>query len=196
MVKVATDMFQGDMKEVTGQRAQLSDAKTAAIRVVQLDREPSLARKLSAKGFPVDSLKRYKEAFCIRPVDDKQVWVVGSDARGTAYGVLELSRLAGVSPWTWWGDVYPERKSRLTLPTDYRTFQHPSVEYRGIFLNDEDWTLRPGATPTSTKHDSVSSGRIPIRRCSNCCSASAPMPSGPLCTRARSASFRRRAPKL
>lgn len=130
VVKVATDMFQSDMKEVTGQRAQLSDAKTAAIRVVQLDREPSLARKLSAMGFPVDSLKRYKEAFCIRPVDDKQVWVVGSDARGTAYGVLELSRLAGVSPWTWWGDVYPERKSRLTLPTDYRTFQHPSVEYR------------------------------------------------------------------
>lgn len=143
VVKVATDMFQSDMKEVTGQRAQLSDAKTAAIRVVQLDREPSLARKLSAMGFPVDSLKRYKEAFCIRPVDDKQVWVVGSDARGTAYGVLELSRLAGVSPWTWWGDVHPERKSRLTLPTDYRTFQHPSVEYRGIFLNDEDWTLRP-----------------------------------------------------
>lgn len=69
--------------------------------------------------------------------------VVGSDGRGTAYGILELSRLAGVSPWVWWGDVTPMRKERLTLPADYSTFQSPSVEYRGIFLNDEDWSLQP-----------------------------------------------------
>ena len=35
------------------------------------------------------------------------------------------------------------RKERLTLPADYSTFQSPSVEYRGIFLNDEDWSLQP-----------------------------------------------------
>lgn len=143
VVKVATEMFRNDMKEVTGQQAILNREKAATIRVIQLDREPSMARKLAAMGFPVDSLKKYKEAFAIRPVRNSQLWVVGSDARGTAYGVLELSRLAGVSPWTWWGDVHPERKSRLTLSAGYHTFQHPSVEYRGIFLNDEDWTLRP-----------------------------------------------------
>ena len=35
------------------------------------------------------------------------------------YGLLELSRLAGVSPWIWWGDVVPERKSRLVMASDF-----------------------------------------------------------------------------
>lgn len=51
--------------------------------------------------------------------------------------------MAGVSPWIWWGDVVPERKARLTIDSDYTTEQQPSVAYRGIFLNDEDWSLRP-----------------------------------------------------
>ncbi|MCS2864975.1 glycosyl hydrolase 115 family protein [Bacteroides thetaiotaomicron] len=87
--------------------------------------------------------------------------MVGSDGRGTAYGILELSRLAGVSPWVWWGDVTPIKKNQLTLPADYTTFQSPSVEYRGIFLNDEDWSLQPWSwknfEPSDTK------GRIGAR---------------------------------
>lgn len=49
VVKVATDMFQSDMKEVTGQRAQLSDAKTAAIRVVQVS---TVSRHWPANSLP------------------------------------------------------------------------------------------------------------------------------------------------
>ena len=143
VVKVAADMFCNDMKEVTGQKAVFTNQKTAVIRVTQLNVESSLSRRLPAMGFQVDSIRKYQESFSIRPVGNGQIWVVGSDARGAAYGLLELSRLAGVSPWTWWGDVRPERKNRLELPADYSTFQHPSVEYRGIFINDEDWTLRP-----------------------------------------------------
>ena len=90
----------------------------------------------------MDSIVARKDAFFIK-IRENQLLVVGSDGRGTAYGILELSRLAGVSPWVWWGDVTPMRKERLTLPADYSTFQSPSVEYRGIFLNDEDWSLQP-----------------------------------------------------
>ena len=50
--------------------------------------------------------------------------------------------MAGVSPWVWWGDVIPEKKNRLTVADDFKTMQAPSVEYRGIFINDEDWSLR------------------------------------------------------
>lgn len=95
--------------------------------------------------------------------------VVGSDGRGTAYGILELSRLAGVSPWVWWGDVTPIKKNQLTLPADYTTFQSPSVEYRGIFLNDEDWSLQPWSWKTSNrltqKDESVP---VLIKRFSSC----------------------------
>ena len=75
-------------------------------------------------------------------VKGKQIIVEGHGGRGMAYGLLELSRLAGVSPWIWWGDVVPETKTRLTLDNRFTTEQQPSVTYRGIFLNDEDWSLR------------------------------------------------------
>ncbi len=78
----------------------------------------------------------------------KALVIAGSDRRGTAYGVFELSKAMGVSPWYWWADVTPERKTSLNLePVDYIS-NVPSVKYRGIFLNDEDWGLQPWAAKT------------------------------------------------
>ncbi|MDD4823546.1 MAG: glycosyl hydrolase 115 family protein [Bacteroidales bacterium] len=70
----------------------------------------------------------------------------GSDARGKAYGMLEVSRSIGVSPWEWWADVTPEKRSVCLLGEIEKGVQSPSVQYRGIFLNDEDWGLMPWAT--------------------------------------------------
>lgn len=85
-----------------------------------------------------------KEAFSLE-VENGNLYVVGSDARGLAYGLLEVSRLMGVSPWEWWADATPRKRESFVLPDGYRTEQSPSVEYRGIFINDEDWGLMPWA---------------------------------------------------
>ncbi len=77
--------------------------------------------------------------------------VIGSDSRGTAYGILELSRIAGVSPWNWWADVTPIKKEVVKVDSNINIVQLPSVQYRGIFLNDEDWGLMPWATKTFDK---------------------------------------------
>jgi hypothetical protein len=74
--------------------------------------------------------------------------IVGSDRRGTAYGVYELSQAIGVSPWYWWADVAPAHRSRLMVAAGVRRMGPPSVQYRGIFLNDEDWGLQPWAAKT------------------------------------------------
>src|SRR5437773_1764691 len=74
--------------------------------------------------------------------------IVGSDRRGTAFGVYELSQAIGVSPWYWWADVTPDRKSGLYIAAGTHHFGPPSVKYRGIFLNDEDWGLQPWAATT------------------------------------------------
>ena len=74
---------------------------------------------------------------------DGRLLIAGSDSHGTAYGIMELSRLLGISPWEWWADVTPEKKSSFLLPVGYHDMQQPSVEYRGIFINDEDWGLMP-----------------------------------------------------
>ena len=119
VVKVALDMWKSDMLQVTGMMPVASRKPT--IKVVQ--------GKGVADGFSI-----YTKG--------GQIVVEGNDGRGMAYGLLELSRLAGVSPWIWWGDVVPEKKDRLVMDADFKTKQQPSVAYRGVFLNDEDWSLR------------------------------------------------------
>ena len=119
VVQQALRLFEGDMELVTGKKAVAS--KNAAIRIVQ------------GKGSD--------DGFCIS-VKEGKIVVEGHNARGAAYGLLELSRMAGVSPWVWWGDVRPHSKNKLSLPDDFRIEKTPSVQYRGIFINDEDWSIR------------------------------------------------------
>jgi len=143
VVLTALDMFGSDMQAVTGRRARPVSVDGASIRIIEADRASgSVLRRLKKEGVPVDSLMTLTDGFHISVIG-RQITVVGANGRGTAYGVLELSRMAGVSPWIWWGDVLPERRNRLIIDSGYRTLQVASVEYRGIFINDEDWTLRP-----------------------------------------------------
>ncbi|MCR4604044.1 MAG: glycosyl hydrolase 115 family protein [Prevotella sp.] len=124
VVTMALQMFSDDMELVTGMRAVLSEE--ASIVVIQgKGRDDGFRLSINEKG---------------------QVVVEGHNARGTAYGLLELSRIAGVSPWVWWGDVRPHSRNSLTLPSDFCLEHTPSVAYRGIFINDEDWSIRRWST--------------------------------------------------
>lgn len=64
--------------------------------------------------------------------------IVGSDKRGTIYGMFHLSELFGVSPLVFFGDSIPEKNKepmvRLAKPF---ISKEPSVKYRGFFINDE-----------------------------------------------------------
>ena len=77
--------------------------------------------------------------------------VYGSDPRGTAFGLFQLSRLMGVSPWVWWADVTPEHKPALYATGSYVS-REPSVRFRGMFINDEDWGLTPWAAHSVDKN--------------------------------------------
>ena len=139
VVAIALDMFAGDMQMVTGQRAV--SRKDGTIQIFQLDQNRGAVGRLRKMGVPVDSIAGRHDTFYVG-VSQSAVLVVGSNGRGCAYGILELSRMAGVSPWVWWGDVVPERRTRLVFDEANTSLQSPSVEYRGIFINDEDWSLR------------------------------------------------------
>ncbi|MFA9392091.1 MAG: glycosyl hydrolase 115 family protein [Prolixibacteraceae bacterium] len=71
--------------------------------------------------------------------------IYGSDPRGTAFGIFELSHLMGVSPMVWWADVFPEKHDEIYITAGESIVGPPSVQYRGIFINDEDWGLQPWA---------------------------------------------------
>jgi hypothetical protein len=54
----------------------------------------------------------------------------------------------GVSPWYWWADVPSRTMREIYVSAEKYTSAAPDVRYRGIFINDEDWGMRPWATNT------------------------------------------------
>lgn len=143
VVKVAAQMFSDDMEAVTGLKAITDKERNATIRVVELDKASgSTIKQLKRSGVPVVDLQKKIDGFYIS-VCNNQIMIIGTNGRGAAYGLLEMSRKAGVNPWIWWGDVVPEKKNKLVIDDRFTSLQGASVEYRGIFINDEDWSLRP-----------------------------------------------------
>ena len=63
--------------------------------------------------------------------------ILGSDKRGTIYGIYELSRQLGVSPWYWMADAPIAKHSEVWVKPGVYTDGEPKVKYRGIFINDE-----------------------------------------------------------
>jgi hypothetical protein len=133
-----------------GQESPTEDK--AGIEVYQLDLANNKEMKQLGKyNVPYHKFITKSDAFWIG-IRKGKIIVVGSNGRGTAYGILELSREAGVSPWIYWGDVKPVRRRSLTIDEHFETLQSPSVEFRGVFINDEDWTNRIWAAKKMDTH--------------------------------------------
>lgn len=74
--------------------------------------------------------------------------IAGSDKRGTIYGIYELSKQIGVSPWYYWADVPIKKQENIYIKRGKYTEGEPAVKYRGIFLNDEAPALSGWANVT------------------------------------------------
>ncbi|MDE7044063.1 MAG: glycosyl hydrolase 115 family protein, partial [Acetatifactor sp.] len=78
-----------------------------------------------------------REAFQLR-VQDGKLYIAGVGRRGTVYGIYTFCEWMGVSPWYFFADVPVRERRELTLEEGYCLTDWPSVEYRGIFINDEE----------------------------------------------------------
>ena len=143
VVHTALEIFSNDFESVFGRKLVLDS--NAQIMVGTLGSHSVAEKTIAAKM--IHDLRQHQEGFVIQVKDDV-LYILGSDKRGTAYGILELSRLIGVSPWEWWADSYIEQKKLFKLKNGYSNFQYPSVKHRGIFINDEDWGLMPWSSQT------------------------------------------------
>ena len=145
------------MEAVTGRRPQVTSAtgETGPAVIVGTVGGSALIRRLSEAG-KIDTapLEGAWERYLIQTVANplpgirKALVIAGSDRRGAAYGLFTLSELIGVSPWYWWADVPVKKHAALHVDAPPTYSQTPSVRYRGIFLNDEDWGLTPWASQT------------------------------------------------
>lgn len=157
VVKRAAELFAADVEAVTGRYPRVTSAagETGPAVIVGTVGGSALIRRLSEAG-KIDTapLEGAWERYLIQTVANplpgirKALVIAGSDRRGAAYGLFTLSELIGVSPWYWWADVPVKKHAALHVDAPPTYSQTPSVRYRGIFLNDEDWGLTPWASQT------------------------------------------------
>ena len=79
----------------------------------------------------------HKEAYQLK-VEEGRLSITGTDRRGTIYGIYTICEWMGVSPWYFFADVPVKEKTEIWLEDGYCQRNWPSVEYRGIFINDEE----------------------------------------------------------
>ena len=125
-----------DIERVTGIRPAVSTRKGKGENIV-------LATTLRTREHK--ELRGAWERYAI-DADGNTMTITGSDARGLAYGVLHVSERIGVNPWYWWADVPCQPNEALIH--NYQescVSKAPTVKYRGLFINDEDWGLKTWA---------------------------------------------------
>jgi len=143
-----TDL-QGDFASVGGNRGELvttPPVTPAAVIVGTLGKSEIIDRLARERKLDASGLAGQWEGYVQQVVEHpapgigKALVIAGADKRGTIFGIYDLSRRIGVSPWVWWADVPPKHASNLfVLPG--RRFEKPTVHYRGFFINDEDPAL-------------------------------------------------------
>jgi len=146
-VKRVANILQRDIAEVTGSRPDIhiDQLPSSGYMVIAgtIGKNSFIDRLINNNRLQVDDIKDKRESFIIQGVDnpfpsvEKALIIAGSDKRGTIYGMLDISRQIGVSPWHWWGDVPVKRKTNIYVSPGRYTEGEPKVKYRGIFINDE-----------------------------------------------------------
>ncbi len=140
-------LLQTDILHVTGIQPNIStdDIPNAEEIVIvgTLGNSPLIDKLVQDKKLDVEDIRGKWESSLIQVLEkpfpdiERALVIVGSDKRGTIFGIFDLSAKIGVSPWYWWADVPVKKNSEVfVLPGRYLCGE-PKVKYRGIFINDE-----------------------------------------------------------
>lgn len=151
VVRNAARLFASDINLVTEKEITLqNDLPTQGdiVLIGTIGKSKWIDQLAADKKINVSAIKNGWERFMITTLEHpfkgiaKALVIAGSDRRGTAYGVFSVSEAIGVSPWYWWADVPVVHQNKLFVKAGY-TSKTPSIKYRGIFINDEDWGMKP-----------------------------------------------------
>ncbi|BCU77589.1 hypothetical protein llg_23040 [Luteolibacter sp. LG18] len=139
--------LQGDIERVTGKKPEISKTlgsnSKSVIIAGTLGKSAAIDALVKAGKINVSPIVGKWESFLITVVRnpalgvDLALVIVGSDKRGTIFGLYEMSEQIGVSPWYWWADVAVPHQDEICIRSGEYLQGPPGVKYRGIFLNDE-----------------------------------------------------------
>lgn len=145
LVKKSAELLQADIEMVTGKKIDITNSISSLTKNIIVIGSAERSSLITAwlKLAKIKSPGKQWEAYSIQTINkpDKNIEaalvISGSDRRGTAYGVFELSKQIGVSPWYWWADVPVKKKKDIYIKSSVSVADAPKVKYRGIFINDE-----------------------------------------------------------
>ena len=150
-VRRAVGDLQNDIVSVTGVRPALVvdqiPAGALPVLVGTLGRSPLIDGLVAGGRLDVSGIAGRWETSLQQVVLDPApgvaaaLVIAGSDQRGTIFGVYEVSKQIGVSPWYWWDDVAPLHRDELFVLPGPHSQSTPVVKYRGFFINDENPNL-------------------------------------------------------
>ena len=133
LVKHMAQVLAEDIERVSGARPQVRTRKSDG-PIISIGTVKQTKRHRELQGT--------WERFAI-DTEDGNLYITGSDARGLAYGVFHISEAIGVNPWYWFADVPVDKANKKVFSfAENYVSDSPSIKYRGVFLNDEDWGLR------------------------------------------------------
>lgn len=155
VVEIASELFAEDVERVSGVRPEVTTTAAGQsgplVVIGTLGESPVIDALAAGRKIDVSGIKGGWERYRIEVVENpspdvpQALVIAGSDRRGTAFGVFSLSEAIGVSPWYWWADVPAKRTDEIHISPEPFTSKEPSIRYRGIFINDEDWGLQEWA---------------------------------------------------
>ena len=146
LLVMVSHLFAEDVQRVSGQKPTIVNTVLSAKNIVlvgTINHSDFIQQLIKENKLNIDSLKTAWEGYQIQVVKNPfpgvecALVIVGSDRRGAAYGLLEMSKQIGVSPWYWWADVPIKTKKEIYITLSKPFFDAPKVKYRGFFINDE-----------------------------------------------------------
>ncbi|KAF1832991.1 hypothetical protein BDW02DRAFT_553559 [Decorospora gaudefroyi] len=161
-----------DFGLVTGSKGRVATSangisgSTPVIIAGTIGKSPLIDNLVSSGKLDVSSTTGKWEAFTSQLVSDPAPGVssalvlAGSDKRGTIYAIYDISEQIGVSPWYWWADVPPKKKTNIYALPKTKVQGSPSIKYRGIFLNDEQPALTNWVNRNYGRYDSRFYGKV------------------------------------
>ena len=150
VVRAVKDL-QTDIKRVTDRTPVVihgqSDVGTNSVIIGTIGKSSIIDGLIRDRKIDATQITGKWESFLIEVVPEplpgveKGLIIAGSDKRGTIYGIYDISRQIGVSPWYWWADVPVKHNEAIFIKAGRYVQGPPPVKYRGIFLNDEEPAL-------------------------------------------------------
>lgn len=129
-----------DLKRVTTVKPELSsklNTDTVSAIIIGTMGESKIIDAMINNGDIDEKLLLGKWDSFIIQVVKKSIVIVGSNKRGTIYGIYDFSEKIGVSPLHWWADVPVKPAEALYMKNGVYYSGEPKIKYRGFFINDE-----------------------------------------------------------